>query len=238
MFVALLPLIVFWLGADTAHAYECSNPCNVASGDVCVSMAQVVELGRTVAMNVGRQKGTCGGVAPFTDDERVLTWSRDPAGPFTPIPVRREGDFLMVTLDRPGPYFIEAAARDGKGAPDRLVLLVVDPATDLVRLHLRPGKGLATSHRPVTVRWVPAGDVDRFPRSRWPMWQSLDGAGLARHPMRLPPGRYDVEWIDRARGRAQTGITSFEVTGGGDIDVTLKAPPAHSPAPSPAPPPR
>lgn len=208
-------------GCDGAEAKQCSNPCEVGDGDVCASVRLVSELGRSVAMRPGRQSGTCGGVKPLPADGMTLTWSRDPAGPFTPIPLTRHGDDATFTPDSAGAYYIEAAARDGAGAPDRLVLLVLDPKTAPVRLQLRPARGLAASATAVKVRWVPPGGADRFPRRRWPVWLDNDRAGLASQPLRLPPGRYDVEWTHVARGKTQTGVTTVEVTGAGSVDVPL-----------------
>jgi hypothetical protein len=119
---------------------------------VCAPVKQVIELGRTLAMRPGRQSGTCGGVVPLATDQVVLTWSRDPTGPFTPMPVTRHGDDLVLKPDRAGPYFIEVAARDGVGAPDRLVIMVVEPKNEAVRLQLRPGKGLAAERTAIKVR--------------------------------------------------------------------------------------
>jgi hypothetical protein len=133
-------------GCD-AEAKQCSNPCEVGDGDMCASVRLVGELGRSLPMSVGRQGGTCGGIKPLPADDLALTWSRDPAGPFTPVPARRRGDDVMITPDAPGAYFVEAAARDGRGAPDRLVVLVVDPRTEPVRLRLRPAKGLGVGAR-------------------------------------------------------------------------------------------
>jgi len=145
--------------------------------------------------------------------------------------VTRQGDDLVVKPDRAGPYFLEVAARDGVGAPDRLVIMVVDLKNEAVRLQLRPGKGLAAERTAIKVRWVPTTAGDGFPRHRWLVWRDNDRAGLAGNPLRLPPGRYDVEWTDRWRGRAQTGITTIDVAGPGSIAVELT--PAAAPSPSP-----
>lgn len=243
---AVLPVLLLaalGLRVEVAPADECSNPCDVRDGDLCAPMKRVIELGDSLAVRPGRQGGTCGGVRPLAAGDLVLTWSRDPSGPFTPMPVSRHGDDLMITPDRPGPYFIEAAARDGVGAPDRLVVMVVDPKTEAVRLQLRPGKGLAAARTAIKVRWVPATSVDRFPRRRWPVWWDNDRAGLAGNPLRLPPGRYDVEWTERSRAPARTGVTTIEVAGPGPVDVALIPPgplpgvPSSPPGPAPAPPP-
>lgn len=223
-----------WLGLALAgcdaEAKQCSNPCEVGDGDVCVSVWPVGELGRSLPMFVGRQSGTCGGLKPVPGDGLVLIWSRDPAGPFTPVPVRRYGDGVTTTPDRAGAYFFEAAARDGVGAPDRLVVMIVDPKTEPVSLRLLPSKGLAASATAVKVRWVPPAGADRFPRRRWPVWLDNDRAGKAGRPLRLPPGRYDVEWTHVARGKVQTGITTIDVTGAGSVDVplTVASAPARS----------
>jgi hypothetical protein len=218
--------MILWLtaagaGCDGAQAKQCSNPCEVSDGDICASVRLIGELGRPLAMHPGRQSGTCGGVKPLPADQLVLTWSRDPAGPFTPIPVQRRGDDVLITPDSAGAYYIEAAARDGAGAPDRAVVLVVDPKTEPVRLRLRPDKRLAASATSVKVRWVPPAGADRFPRRRWPVWLDNDRAGMAGQPLRLPTGRYDVEWTHVARGKTQTGVTTIEVTGAGSVDVPL-----------------
>jgi len=216
----LVALIAVGLGAD-ARAKECSNPCEVGDGDICVSTLPVVELGRSITMHAGRQGGTCGGVVPMATADLAMTWSPDPAGPFTPIPVTRRGDSLVVKPDRAGPLFIQAAARDGVGAPDQRVIMVVDPTAPAVELRLRPGKGVTAANTTITVRWLPSGSVDRFPRRRWPVWWDNDTAGLAERRMRLPPGRYDVEWMHRQGGRTQRGVTTIDVTGAGPIDVAL-----------------
>lgn len=218
---AACALLALLLAGCDAEAKQCSNPCDVGDGDMCVSVWSVGELGRSLPMRVGRQSGTCGGVKALPGDGLVLTWSRDPAGPFTPVPVRRHGEDVTITPDAAGAYFIEAAARDGAGAPDRLIVLVVDPKTEPVRLRLLPGKGLAASATAVKVRWVPPAGADRFPRRRWPVWLDNDRAGKAGQPLRLPPGRYDVEWTHVARGKAQTGVTTIDVTGAGSVDVPL-----------------
>jgi hypothetical protein len=226
-----LGLLAAAAGCDTASAKQCANPCEVGDGDVCASVRLVGELGRPLAMRAGRQSGTCGGVKPLPADELVLTWSRDPAGPFTPVPVRRRGDDVMIAPDAPGAYFVEAAARNGAGAPDRLIVLVVDPKTEPVRLQLRPDKGLTASATSIKVRWVPPGGADRFPRRRWPVWLDNDRAGLSAQPLRLPPGRYDVEWTHAARGKTQTGVATITVTSPGSVDVPLTVA-ATTPAPS------
>ncbi|HET7506003.1 MAG TPA: hypothetical protein VFK02_33515 [Kofleriaceae bacterium] len=216
------------LGAGVVRADECSNPCEVNDGDMCVSTLRVVELGRSIAMGVGRQRGMCGDIAPMAATDLVLTWSRDPSGPFTPVPVTRRGGSLLVKPDRAGPYFIEAAARDGAGAPDRLVIMVVDPKTAAVALRLRPSKGLAVANTAIKVWWVPTGGLDRFPRRRWPVWRDNDASRPAERRMRLPSGRYDVEWTNRKGGHARTGVTTIDVTGPGPFDVALTA--AEKPA--------
>ena len=218
--------VMLWLaatgaGCDSAQARQCSNPCDVGDGDICASVRLINELGQPLAMHPGRQGGTCGGVKPLPPDQLVLTWSRDPAGPFTPIPVQHRGDDVRITPDSAGAYYIEAAARDGAGAPDRVVVLVVDPKTEPVRLRVRPAKGLAASATSVKVRWVPPASADRFPRRRWPVWLDNDRAGMAGQPLRLPPGRYDVEWTHVAHCKTQTGVTTIEVTGAGSVDVPL-----------------
>ena len=227
-------------GTGRAQAEQCSNPCEVGSGDLCLPIKQVVELGRAITLRPGRQSGTCGGVVPLAADQVALTWSRDAAGPFTTVPVTREGAALTWTPERAGPYFLEAVARDGVGAPDRVVVIVVEPSTQAVRLQLRPGKGLAAARTAIKVRWVPSAPSDRFPRQRWPVWRDNDGAGLAGNPLRLPPGRYDVEWTERSRGRAQRGVTTIDVAGPGDVAVELTAaaptPPGSSSAAVPTPP--
>jgi len=218
---ALLSLVLAGAGCTAADAKDCSNPCQVGDGDVCASVRLVSELGRSLAMHVGRQSGSCGGIKPLAADELALTWSRDAAGPFTPVPVRRRGDDAMVAPDAAGAYFIEAAARDGHGAPDRLIVLVVDPKTEPVRLALHPARGVTAAATAVKVRWVPRAGADRFPRRRWPLWLDNDRAGLAAQPLRLPPGHYDVEWTHVARGKSQTGVAAIEVSGGGSVDVPL-----------------
>ena len=215
---ALLGLAL--VGCD-AEAKQCSNPCEVGDGDMCASVRLVGELGRSLPMSVGRQSGTCGGVKPLPADELLLTWSRDPAGTFTPVPVRHYGDDVTITPDAAGAYFLEAAARDGSRAPDRLVVMIVDPKTEPVRLRLRPDKGLVASATAIKVRWVPPAGADRFPRRRWPVWLDNDRPGRAGQPLKLPPGRYDVEWSHVARGKTQTGVTTIDVTGAGSVDVPL-----------------
>lgn len=227
-------ILVAVLGAPAARAKECTNRCKVGDGDLCASMVAVVELGRSITVIPGRQRGTCGGVEPVAADELVLSWSQDPAGPFTPIPVSRIGDAIRFAPDRAGAYFIEVVARNGVGAPYRQVIMVLESTAAKVRLRLRPGSGPATARAAVKVRWIPSGAVDRFPRDRWPVWRDNDRAGQAADPLRLPPGHYDVEWTDSSHRTLQTGVTPIDVTGPGWVDVPLTSPsPAgiHPPGP-------
>ena len=53
------------------------------------------------------------------------------------------------------------------------------------------------------------------------MWLDNDRPGRAGQPLKLPPGRYDVEWSHVARGKTQTGVTTIDVTGAGSVDVPL-----------------
>jgi hypothetical protein len=226
-------ILVSTLGMPTARAKECTNRCKVGDGDLCAAMTPIVELGRSITVIPGRQRGTCGGVEPVALDELVLTWGRDPAGPFTPMPVSRIGDAIRFTPDRAGPYFIEVAARNGVGAPYRQVIMALEPTTAKVRLRLHPGDGPATLRAAVKVRWIPTGPVDRFPRERWPVWRDNDRAGQAADPLRLPPGHYDVEWTDSSHRTLQTGVTPIDVTGPGWVDVPLTAPSPAAVHPTP-----
>lgn len=210
-----------------AEAKECRNVCQVGDGDLCAELRQqVADVGAPLRLRATRQRGTCGGGEVLAAGDVALTWSRSPAGPFTAVPATTDGAELVFTADHAGPYFLQLAARDGRGRADRFVVLAIDArdatrAPVAVRFKLRPPRGLSLARIALRVRAVPAGVDDTFPPARWPTWRANDIAGKSARPLRLPPGRYQLEWTHRHRTRPQSGVETVEVTTAGPLAVPL-----------------
>jgi hypothetical protein len=222
-----------WLGLSMAAPSRavggaCQNLCQVADGDLCSEMPQVVPAGKPVILRVTRQQGTCGGGQVLGAAELNLTWSSEASGPFSSIPSTRKGDLEIFTPEQPGPYFLSLASRDGRGKPDRVVLFALGDegvhAPVDVRFRLQSLRGMALSRIALKVSYIPAGPAgidDSFPSARWPVFRGTDSPGESGTSLSLPLGRYQLSWRYLHSKNPRHGVEIVEVKRAGSIRVPL-----------------
>lgn len=134
----------------TATAADISNPENIVSGDITITVIPVkvnkIELVSAVSIEVGNTKTITATALPANAENRKLTWGSNSPEVASVTPDSNDSSTVIITANKVGTAVITAIAADGSGTSAKCTVTVTEPAA--YRVVITPNS-MTLGHRDV-----------------------------------------------------------------------------------------